>query len=89
MALSLFIILLFVISLFFSFLLKAISLDVFVGRRMKLNKKKTNVLSSKENENDDRKKQRRKARNALSVLDYVGHFAITHTPHSLHNGDYS
>lgn len=39
MALSLFIILLFVISLFFSFLLKAISLDVFVGRRMKLNKK--------------------------------------------------
>lgn len=40
MALSLFIILLFVISLFFSFLLKAISLDVFVGRRMKLNIKK-------------------------------------------------
>lgn len=39
MALSLFIILLFVISLFFSFLLKAISLDVFVGRRMKFNKK--------------------------------------------------
>lgn len=44
------------------------------------------MLSSKENENDDRKATARgKARNALSVLDYVGHCHNAHN--ALDNAD--
>lgn len=52
-----------------------ISLDLVVELRKERKKKKKTMLSSESKiKNDDEKQdERRKARNAFNVLDYVGH----------------